>query len=173
MRVVDAIISFPLVVLVVSLVVVLGADRTIAGLPPGLAPALAAFVLTGWAYYARIARSQALSLRQRDFVVATRYMGYSEGRIVTRHILPIVASTILAYAVGDAIVAIAVIASLSLLGAGVQPPTPEWGQMMLESRAYLQTAWWMTLFPVLLIVISGLALSLVGDGLVKRLDEQE
>jgi peptide/nickel transport system permease protein len=170
MRVVDAIIAFPGVVLVISLVVVLGADSSIAGLPAGLGPALAAFVLVGWAYYARIARSQALSLRQRDFVSAARYMGYSETRIVVRHILPIVASTMLAYAVGDAIITIGFAASLSLLGAGVQPPTPEWGQMIFESRIFLQTAWWTTLFPVLLLVISGFGLSLVGDGLIKRLE---
>ena len=170
MRIVDAIISFPFIVLVLALVVVVGADRSIAGLPHGLAPALIAFCLTGWAYYARIARGQALSLRQRDFVVAARLMGYSELRIVVRHILPAVLGVTMAYAVGDAIITVAFTASLSLLGAGVQPPTPEWGSMMYEARNYLQSAWWITLFPALALVTSGIAFSLVGDGLLKRLE---
>ena len=170
MRIVDAIISFPFVVLVLALVVTLGADRSILGLPAGLAPALFAFCLTGWAYYARIARSQAMALRERDFVVAARLMGYSETRIVLRHVLPAVIGTSIAYAVGDAIVTVAFTASLSLLGAGVQPPTPEWGQMMYEARSYLQTAWWITLFPALALVVSGIALSLVGDALLKRVE---
>ena len=97
-------------------------------------------------------------------------MGYSDTRIVLRHILPSVAPTILAYAVGDAIITIGFTASLGLLGAGVQPPTAEWGQMIVESRPYIETAWWMTFFPVLLLVITGFALSLVGDGLIKRLE---
>jgi peptide/nickel transport system permease protein len=170
MRIVDAIIAFPIVVLVVTLVVILGADSSFLGLPAGLAPALGAFVLIGWAYYARIARSQALSLRQRDFIAATRYMGYSDTRIVLRHVLPSVVPTILAYAVGDAIITIGFVASLGLLGAGVQPPTAEWGSMIVESRPYIETAWWMTFFPVLLLLITGFALSLVGDGLIKRLE---
>jgi peptide/nickel transport system permease protein len=112
-------------------------------------------------------------LRQRDFIAATRFMGYSDARIVFRHVLPSVVPTILAYAVGDAIITIGFVASLGLLGAGVQPPTAEWGSMIVESRPYIETAWWMTFFPVLLLLITGFALSLVGDGLIKRLEGRE
>lgn len=170
LRVTDAIIAFPFVVLVLVLVVVVGADFSLLGLPDGAAPALAAIVLTGWAYYARLARSQALSLRNRDFVAAARLMGYSNLRITVRHILPTVLATSLAYAVGDLIVTVALIASLSFLGAGVAPPTPEWGQMMYEGRDVLETAWWLTLFPATLIAISSLALATIADAMVARLE---
>lgn len=169
MRLADAVISFPLLVLVLALVVVFGDDLSLPGVPQGMPALLAALVAIGWAYYARLARSQAVSLRSREFVVAAQQMGYSDLRIAVRHLLPTVMTVTLAYSVGDAITAVAIASSLSFFGAGVAPPTPEWGQMMYEGRGLIDSAWWITTFPGLIVVSMGLALSLAADGLAARL----
>jgi peptide/nickel transport system permease protein len=169
MRLTDAVISFPFIILVLALVVVFGDTLAVPGLADGLPALLLAICVTGWAYYARLARAETLSLRERDFIVAARSMGFSHARIVLRHLFPTVLMTALAYAVGDAIVTVSLTASLSFLGAGVQPPTPEWGQMMYEGRDALQSAWWITAFPALLLAISGLLLAVIADGAIKRL----
>ncbi len=172
MRVVDAVIAFPFIVLALAFVVVFGPSASFLGLPQGMPALFAAFLLVGWAYYARLARSQAVSLRSRDFVTSARLMGYSNARISLRHIMPIVMATTMAYAVGDAILTVALTASLSFLGAGIGPPAPEWGQMMFDGRGLLQIAWWMTLFPALMLVISGLCLAVIADHAVRRLEDR-
>ena len=172
MRVVDAVIAFPFIVLALAFVVAFGPAASFAGLPQGMPALFTAFLLVGWAYYARLARSQAISLRSRDFVTSARLMGYSSARISLRHILPIAMATTMAYAVGDAIITVALTASLSFLGAGIGPPAPEWGQMMFDGRGLLQIAWWMTLFPSLMLVISGLCLAVLADHAVRRLEDR-
>jgi peptide/nickel transport system permease protein len=169
-RVVDAVIAFPLVILVLALVVAIGVDRSAPGLPAGTPALLIALFTFGWAFYARLAHAQALSLREREFVVAAQMMGYSQTRIIVRHMLPNVLSTATAYAVGDAVFIIGATASLAFLGAGVQPPTPEWGQIMFEARGVLKTAWWTSVFPGVALVVTGLALALIADGLIGRLE---
>ena len=166
MRVVDALIAFPFVILILVLVVLIGPARTIGPMPAGLPATVIAFLLVGWAYYARLARAQTLALRGSDHVVAARVLGYSQSRIIARHLAPGVARVTAAYAVGDAILAVVVIASLAFLGAGVQPPTPEWGNIMYEGRAFVATAWWITVAPGLMLAITGVALSLVADALL-------
>jgi peptide/nickel transport system permease protein len=172
MRIVDAVIAFPFIVLALAFVVVFGQGASFLGLPQGMPALFAAFLLVGWAYYARLARSQAVSLRSRDFVTAAHLMGYSNTRIALRHVMPIVMATTLAYAVGDAILTVALTASLSFLGAGIGPPAPEWGQMMFDGRGLLQIAWWMTLFPALMLVISGLCLAIIADHAIRRLEDR-
>lgn len=172
MRIADAVIAFPFIVLALAFVVVFGPDTSFLGLPQGMPALFAAFLLVGWAYYARLARSQAVSLRSRDFVTAARLMGYSNTRIALRHVTPIVMATTMAYAVGDAIITVALIASLSFLGAGIGPPAPEWGQMMYDGRGLLQIAWWMTLFPALMLIVSGLCLALIADYSIKQLEDR-
>jgi len=172
MRLTDGVIAFPFTVLALAFVVVIGSNATVLGLPPGMPALLAAYVIVGWAYYARIARSQTLSLRTRDFVTAGRQLGYSDTRIAIRHISPIVLATTMAYAVGDAIITVALTASLSFLGAGIAPPTPDWGQMMYEGRGLIETAWWLTAFPSLALVVSGLCLAIIGDRLIRRLEDR-
>jgi peptide/nickel transport system permease protein len=172
MRIVDAVIAFPFIVLALAFVVVFGQGASFLGLPQGMPALFAAFLLVGWAYYARLARSQAVSLRSRDFVTAAHLMGYSNTRIALRHVMPIVMATTMAYAVGDAILTVALTASLSFLGAGIGPPAPEWGQMMFDGRGLLQIAWWMTLFPALMLVISGLCLAVVADHAIRRLEDR-
>ena len=135
-------------------------------MPAGLPATVIAFLLVGWAYYARLARAQTLALRRSDHVLAAEILGYSQGRIVVRHLAPGVARVTAAYAVGDAILAVVVIASLAFLGAGVQPPTPEWGNIMYEGRAFIATAWWITVAPGVMLALTGVALSLVADALL-------
>ena len=165
MRLVDALIAFPFVILILVLVVLVGPDRKIGPMPAGLPATVIAFLLVGWAYYARLARAQTLALRGSDHVVAARILA-AQRRIVVRHLAPGVARVTAAYAVGDAILAVVVIASLAFLGAGVQPPTPEWGNIMYEGRAFVGTAWWITVAPGVLLAITGVALSLLADGLL-------
>lgn len=168
MRVVDAIIAFPFIVLVLVLVVLVGPGRSFGPIPAGLPAIFIGLTVTDWAWYARLARAQTLSLRQRDYVVAARLLGYSTFRIVQRQLAPTVLRVNAAYAVGDAILFVIATASLAFLGAGVQPPTPEWGAIMFDGRAYLQTAWWITLMPGAVLALTGLALSLITDALLAR-----
>jgi peptide/nickel transport system permease protein len=163
MRIVDSIIAFPFVVLVLALVLVFGVTSSYGPLPAGLPSLLLAIIVWDWALYARLARGQTLVLRNADFVVAANLLGYSRARIVRRHLAPQVLRTAGAYAVSDAIIILIATAGLPFLGAGVQPPTPEWGSMMYEGRVVLATAWWITVFPGLILAATGIGLSLVAD----------
>jgi peptide/nickel transport system permease protein len=166
-RLVDALIAFPFLVTMLMLVVVIGPNARLGPAPRGLTAVFAAFLVIGWTFYARLARAQAASIRERDFVVAARTIGYSAPRVIFRHIMPGVLSVNIAYAVADAILTMGALAAFSFLGVGVQPPTPEWGNMMSEGSAYLQSAWWITVFPGILLALTGFALSLVADGLLR------
>jgi peptide/nickel transport system permease protein len=166
MRIVDALIAFPFVILILVLVVLVGPDRSLGPAPAGLPATLIAFLIVGWAYYARLARAQALSLSRSDYILAAQVLGYSRARIVLKHLSPGVFRVTSAYAVGDAILVVVVVASLAFLGAGVQPPTPEWGNIMFEGRSFLQSAWWITVAPGALLALTGLSLSLIADSLL-------
>lgn len=166
MRIVDAVIAFPFMVLVLAIVLLVGATRTVGPLPPGLPSLVIAIVATDWVVYARLGRAQTLSLRGREFVVAAQLLGYPRRRIVVRHLLPNVAGVIGAYAVADAVLQIVVIASLPFLGAGIQPPSAEWGAIMFDGSTVLATAWWVTIMPGVVLAITGVALSLVADSLL-------
>jgi peptide/nickel transport system permease protein len=166
MRITDAIRGFPLIILLLALVVVIGSDRSWGPTPPGLLSVLVALVIVQWTVYARLARGQALSLRESDFVVAARVSGLPQRRIVIRHVLPGVGRITAAYAVGDAVLVVVILASLPFIQAGVQPPAAEWGSIMFEGRAYLLTSWWITILPGVVLCLSGLALSLVADSLL-------
>jgi peptide/nickel transport system permease protein len=163
MRVVDSIIAFPFVVLVLALVLVFGATASYGPLPAGLPALLLAIFIFDWALYARLARAQTLVLRNRDFIVAASILGFSRWRILRRHLLPHVFRVTGTYAVGDAIIILIATASLPFLGAGVQPPTAEWGGMMYEGRTVLATAWWITVIPGMVLALTGVGLSLVAD----------
>ena len=120
--------------------------------------------------YTRIVRGSVLTAREMEYVVAARTIGCSDGRLIRRHILPnVIAPVIVIASVGIAW-AIITAASLSFLGMGVQPPTPEWGSMVNEGMRHLRRAWWMSTFPALAIVVTVLAINLVGDGLRDALD---
>lgn len=162
-RLIDGIVAFPFLILVLACIAVVGADRSFWVLPRGVPALLISMIIVDWTIYARLARSATGTLRERDFVIAARLQGYSTSRIVFRHLAPGVSRSVAAYAVADVIIIVIVTASLSFVGAGVQPPTPEWGAIMFEGRGVLATAWWITTAPGVLLVLTGLGLSLVAD----------
>jgi peptide/nickel transport system permease protein len=156
MRLVDIIQAFPFIVIIVAIVAVLG---------PGLQNMYIAVGLTAWIVYARLIRSEILVVKHKEYIQAAQALGLSDLRLVVRHILPNVLTSSLVYAMADIALYIGLAASLSFLGLGAKPPEPEWGAMITEARAYITTAWWMSVFPGLAMVLTGTGLSLIGDGL--------
>jgi peptide/nickel transport system permease protein len=164
MRVLDTVVAFPFLVLVIGIIAILG---------PGLLNMYIALTLVGWTAYARIVRGEVLVLRQQDFITAVRNLGYSEWRIMLRHVLPNVVTPAIVFSMSDVVLTILAATSLSFLGLGVQPPTPEWGSMIAEGKSFMTTAWWLVAFPGLSIVVVGVALSLFGDGLADMLRAED
>jgi peptide/nickel transport system permease protein len=160
MRLSDVVIAFPFIVLVIAIVTIVG---------PGVKGVLIGLVVGGWAFYARFSRAEMLSLREKPFIEAARTLGYSNRRVILRHALPNLIRPSIVYSFSDIVLNILVVASLSYLGLGVQPPTPEWGAIISSGRDYLLTAWWITTLPGLVLVLVGVAFSFIGDGLADRL----
>lgn len=161
MRLTDVFLAFPLLILAMGISVALGR---------GLPNAVVAMTVTLWPNYARLVRSEALLARTRDYVVAARSIGMSPAQIIWRHIVPNCPDALIAQASQDVGVAIIVVASLSFLGMGAQPPTPEWGAMILEGRQYLRDAWWISTFSGLAMFVTVSTFTMLGDGLRDRLD---
>lgn len=164
MRIVDAVLAFPFLILVLALVTILGPTRSAGPLPPGALAAIGGIVLFDWAVYARLARADVLKLREQDFVVAAQLLGYSRRQILRRHLLPNIRGTLLAYAASDLILVMVAAASLSYLGLGVQEPTPEWGSMIFSGAVVLGSAWWIAIIPGICLVLTGLSFALIADG---------
>jgi peptide/nickel transport system permease protein len=120
--------------------------------------------------YVRIVRGSTISARSLLYVDAARVIGAPEGRIIFRHILPNVVGPIIVLSTLGLATAILTGAGLSFLGLGAQPPTPEWGALLSDGRAYLRQAWWIATFPGLAIMVAVLAINLLGDGLRDALD---
>lgn len=160
MRVADVFFAFPFLVLVLAIVAALG---------PSLFNLFVAIWAVGWVSYARIIRGQTLSMKQREFVFASRCIGCTHGRIMLRHILPHVISAALIFAMVDAIGNILLAAALGYLGLGVQEPAPEWGTMIADGQNYIVTTWWVPTIPGIAIAVIGIAFSLIGDGLATYL----
>jgi peptide/nickel transport system permease protein len=156
MRLVDVVVAFPFFVLVIGLVAMLGA---------GLRNMFIAVWLVGWVSYARIVRGETLAVRTREYVEAARVIGAADREIILRHVLPNVITPAIIFSMSDVVLNILLGSSLSFLGLGAQPPAPEWGLMIAEGRTFLATAWWMSALPGLAIVVTGVAFSLIGDGL--------
>jgi peptide/nickel transport system permease protein len=163
MRVVDAMLAFPFLVLAITLAAVLG---------PNLQNAMLAIAVVSAPVFARLARGQVLSERERDYVQAAHALGSSDARIILRHLLPNIAGPIIIQASLSIAGAILAESSLSFLGLGVQPPTPSWGEMLNTARGYLRDAPWTAIAPGSLIFISVLAFNLLGDGLRDALDSR-
>ncbi|WP_420414105.1 ABC transporter permease [Roseibium sp.] len=159
-RVVDAVITFPFLVLVIAVVAVLG---------PGLVNMYIAITLVGWVYYARLMRAEVISQMGNDYASAGIVMGYSDRRIIFRHLLPNAITPIIVYWMTDMALAILLGSSLGYLGLGAQPPQAEWGVLIAEGRNFITTAWWLSLMPGIAIVLTGLGFSLIGDGLADLL----
>lgn len=161
MTVADAQLAFPFILLAIGIIAVLG---------PSFPTLVVVIGLSGWVSYARILRSQVLVVRSREFVESIHALGGSLARIVLRHVLPNVLSSIVVIATLELARAIVLEATLSFLGLGVQPPTPSWGGMVHEGREYLDTAWWISTFPGLVLMITSIVVSRTGDWLRDVLD---
>ena len=161
MRVVDVMLAFPDILLAIAIVAILG---------PDLFNTMIAVGIAAIPVYARTAHASTLSVLELDYVQAARALGASWLRIIWRYILPNIFAPIIVLATVGIAVAILSAAGLSYLGLGAQPPTPEWGAMLSEARAFLREAWWMSTFPGLVIMLVVLSFNLLGDGLRDLLD---
>jgi peptide/nickel transport system permease protein len=160
MRLVDIVVAFPFYVLVIALVFVLG---------PGERSIYIAITAVGWVSYARIIRGEILVAKRQDYVTAARSGGLSDLRIMGRHLLPNVITQAFIYAMSDIVQDILAIVTLGYLGLGIPPPTADLGSMINDGQNFLSTHWQLTTIPGLVVVIVGLGLSLVGDGLADLL----
>lgn len=156
----DMLFAFPYYVLIIALVFSLG---------PGIPSIFIAMAIVAWVSYARIVRGEVLSARGQQYVMAAKTLGYSDLRIIVRHILPNVITQPVTYAMSDIVVIIVGVVTLSYLGLGVPPPTPDWGSMIASGQSYLTTQWQLSTIPGIAVVIVGLSFSLIGDGLTHRL----
>ena len=161
MTLADAQLAFPFILLAIGIIAVLG---------PSFPTLIVVIGLSGWVGYARVLRSQVMVLRSREFVDAIHALGGSVGRVILRHILPNVLSSLVVVATLELARAIVLEATLSFLGLGIQPPTPSWGVMVQEGREYLDSAWWISTFPGLVLMVTSLAVSRTGDWLRDMLD---
>ncbi|MCL0075541.1 nickel ABC transporter permease subunit NikC [Dehalococcoidia bacterium] len=161
MRIVDILLAFPGIILALVIAGILG---------PSLYNVMLALAVVGWTSYARVVRGSVLSVKEKGFVEAVRVLGASDARIMFRHVLPnVMAPVIVMATLGMAHVILAA-AALSFLGLGAQPPTPEWGSMLNDGRAFMRTAPHLTIFPGLAIMVTVLAFNFLGDGLRDILD---
>jgi len=163
MRLVDILMAFPGILLAIAFTAVIG---------PGLDHVILALCLIGWTSYARLVRGEILSLRERDFIQAARSLGCRPKRIILRHLLPNLLPPLLIQSTFGLAAAIVAEGSLSFLGLGVEPPTPSWGAMLNDGRQFLLVAPHLTTYPGLGLMITVLALNLIGDALQDRLDRR-
>jgi ABC-type dipeptide/oligopeptide/nickel transport system permease subunit len=161
MTVVDVTLSFPQLLLALAFVAALG---------PSLVTIVVVLGLTGWERYARVVRAEVLALREKDFIEAARAMGVSGARVVFRHVLPNTFSSIVVLSTLQVAQAILQEAALSFLGVGSGRAYPTWGQMIALGRDFVSVAWWLATFPGLAILVTVLAINLVGDRLRDALD---
>ena len=158
MRVYDITVAFPFFVLILAIVGALG---------PGLDNYFIALALVGWVSYARLVRAEVLVIKNADYVLAARTLGFPDRAIMARHVLPNAIYPVISYAMTDAVLVILAGASLGFLGMGAQPPTAEWGVMIAEGQTFVDRAWWICFFPGLATITLGLGLVLLGDGIAQ------
>jgi peptide/nickel transport system permease protein len=164
MRMVDIVLCFPTIFLILMV---------IAFLEPSLWNVMAVIGFTSWPGLARLVRGETLSLRERDFVLSARGLGLSAPRILIVHLLPNLVAPIVVSATLGVGGAILTESALSFLGLGVQPPLASWGNILTSGKDYLHVAWWLSVFPGVAILLSVLALNLMGEGLRDVLDPRE
>ncbi len=155
-RVIDVALAFPFLVLVLSVVGMRG---------PGLLSLYVAVSLVSWVFYARLVREEVQVARQSDYMKIARTSGFSGRRVVLRHLMPNVIVQPVVYAASDCTYALLIAASVSFLGAGVQPPTAEWGQMVSQGTQFLPSQWWISTFPAMAIAVTSIGFALVSEGL--------
>ena len=158
MRCMDALLAFPFIVLIIGFIAVFGV---------GLAGVYVGLVVTSVPVFARLTRGEMLVLREQQFMLAARTLGYSNRRIVFKHAMPHLIRPNLVFVPSNMLGNILTLAALSYLGIGAQPPTPEWGAIIADGQSYLLTASWIATLPGLFIVIVGIGFSLTGEGLAE------
>jgi peptide/nickel transport system permease protein len=159
-RLIDVQLAFPYVLLAIAVT---------SAVQPSVPVLIVLMILAGWAGAARVVRAIALHERGKDYVKAAQVLGIPRLRIALRHIFPSVLPSVVVLAAMQMAAMIVFEATLSFLGMGIQPPTPSWGGIMLDGKAFLTSAWWLTTAPGLAIVVTSLALVLIGDGLQRAL----
>ncbi len=158
MRLVDIAIAFPFLVIIIVILAILG---------PGIQNMYIAVFAAGWTIYTRLARAEMLVIREQEYILAARALGYGRMRIIFRHGLPNLIGSSVVFSMSDFVLNILLASSLSYFGIGVQPPAPEWGAIVTDGRDWLLQAWWISTLPGLAIIVTGVAVSLIGDGLSK------
>ncbi|MGQ0571164.1 MAG: ABC transporter permease [Armatimonadota bacterium] len=161
MRLVDVQLSFPFILLALTVNAILGI---------GLQNIILTLIITGWVVYARLVRGEVLALKTLDYIEAARALGTPEWRIIGRHLLPNLWTPVIILSSLQVAQFIVAEAAISFLGFGVQPPMASWGNMLNEGKTYIYNAWWMTTFPGLALVMTALGVNLVGDWLRDTLD---
>lgn len=161
MGITDVFLSMPKLILALAFAAALG---------PGIENAIIAIAITTWPAYARIARAETLTLRNSEFIDATRLLGASHTRLITRHILPLCTSSMIIRVTLDMAGIILTAAGLGFLGLGAQPPLPEWGAMISRGRSFILEQWWVATMPGFAIIVVSLGFCFLGDGLRDVLD---
>lgn len=164
MGVTDVFLSMPKLILALAFVAALG---------PGIENAIIAIAITSWPAYARIARAETLTFRNSEFISATRLLGASHTRIITRHVLPLCTSSMIVRVTLDMAGIILTAAGLGFLGLGAQPPLPEWGAMISRGRTFILDQWWVATMPGFAIIVVSLGFCFLGDGLRDVLDPKQ
>ncbi len=155
-RFTDIVMAFPYYVLIITLVFVVG---------KGIRGIFIAFALADWVTYARTVRSTTMVARNLDWVAAARTGGLSDRRIIVKHVLPNTITQAIVYCASDVVYVILAVVTLGYLGLGIQAPQPDWGSMIFDGQLFMTTRWWLSTIPGLCVVITGVGLSLIGDGL--------
>lgn len=163
MRIVDVFFAFPFYVLVIAFVFVFG---------NGEASIYLAIAAVSWVSYARIVRGEVIVAKQQDYVTAAKLAGYSDMRILFRHIGPNVVSQAIVYGMSDIVMDILAIVTLGYLGLGIAPPTAEWGSMISDGKEFLTSMWWQATIPGLAVVVTSLGVSLLGDGIADQISPE-
>ena len=153
-------IAFPFLVMIIVVVAVIG---------PGINAIFISVFLLAWTMYARLSRAEMMVERAKDYMLAARVLGYPTRIIVLRHGLPNTIGSSVVFSTSDFILNILLLSGLSFIGLGIQPPTPEWGAMIADGKEFILQAWWICTMPGFAVVLTGTALSLIGDGLARRL----
>lgn len=161
MRFADIQLSLPFILLAITFVAIVGGSLT---------TTIVLLIVSQWVQYARLVRGSTLTLREREFILSARAIGVADRNIILRHILPNLLGPVIVLMTLNVANNILLEASLTFLGLGVDPTIPSWGGMLAEGRTYLQTAWWITVVPGMAILLTVLALNLMGDWLRDLLD---
>lgn len=159
MRILDIVLAFPSMLLIISIIAIMGT---------GIINLLIAIWLVAWRDYARLVRSEVMVAKVSDYVMSARLLGYSNARIIRVHIMPNVINSSISFASADIVMCMIFGASMSFIGLGISPPTPEWGSIIAGGLPFLPKAWWICILPGLVMMVVGIGFSLVADGIADK-----